>query len=322
MNSNNGLPPVVAVTGASGYIGSRLLQELEADEHLAKVVAIDTRPLPMPFHNVTSERLDTTQPLDDTFREHRVNTVVHLAFILKPGRGHQEEERVRQANLSSVQSVLKACHAAKVSNFIYLSSHTIYGAHRDNPIPITEEAPLRPSPDFQYSHDKALCEGVVQEFAGENPKVSVTVLRSCVVMGPGADNFVTRAFFKPILLGVMGYDPPLQFVHEDDLAKLLHLLIMEPCPGTFNVAGENVIHYTQMARLSQRRLLFLPSAIAYPLTQMAWNLGIQKDAPAVGLDFIRYPMVVSTGRIKKETGFHFFYTSEEALLAYLPDQNT
>ena len=311
--------PVVAVTGASGYIGSRLLQELEPEECLDKVVAIDTRPLPMPFHNVISARLDVTRPLDDTFHDHHVNTVVHLAFVLRPGHGRREAERVRQANLRGARSVLKACHSAKVKNFVYLSSHTIYGAHEDNPVPIMEEAPPRPSLGFQYSYDKALCESAVQEFARECPDVSVTVLRSCVVMGPGADNFVTQALFKPVLLGVMGYNPPLQFVHEDDLAKLLHRFIIDPCPGTFNVAGEGVIHYTQLASLSRRRLIFLPSVMAYPLTQIAWNLGIQKDSPAAGLDFVRYPTIVSTDRLKRETGFRFFYTSEEALTDYLSD---
>ena len=314
--------PVVAVTGAWGYIGCRLLQELEAEERLGKIVAIDTKHLPIPFHNVVSEHLDVTQPLDDTFRDHGVDTVVHLAFILRPGRNPRDVKRVRGVNQNGVKSVLRACGAAKVSNFIYLSSHTIYGAHRDNPVPITEEAPLRPSLAFQYSYDKALCEGLVRDFAKENPNVSVTVLRSCVVMGPTADNFITRAFFKPVLLGVMGYDPPLQFVHEDDLAKLLHLLTMESHPGIFNVAGEGVVHYTQMARLTRRKLLFLPSALAFPLTQLSWNLGLQKDSPAAGLDFIRYPLVLSTGRLKKETGFRFFYTSEEALMAYLPDEST
>ena len=312
--------PRVAVTGASGYIGSRLLQELESDARLEKSVAIDTRPLPMPYHNVAAERRDVTQPLDDTFRDHKVNTVVHLAFALRPGRNRREKEMIRRTNLKGVGSVLKACQSLKVRNVIYLSSHTIYGAHRDNPVPITERATIRPSMGFQYSYDKALCEKEVQEFARQNPKVNVTILRACVVMGPGADNFVTRAFFKPLLLGVMGYNPPLQFVHEDDLAKLLHQLVTEPCPGTFNVAGDGVIHYKRMAMLSRRKLIFLPAPMAYPLTQMAWSLGIQKDAPSAGLDFIRYPIIVSTGKLKKETGFRFFYTSEDALMAYLPDR--
>ena len=311
-------PSVVAVTGASGYIGSRLLQELQEETALSKVVAIDTRPLPAPFHNVASERLDVTHPLDETFRDHGIDTVVHLAFRFGRGRDRREIEGVRQANLGGVRNVLQACRETKVKKLIYLSSHTIYGAHVDNPVPITEEAPLRPTREFQYSWDKALCEEVVRDFAGDTPSTCVTILRSCVVMGPSADNFVTRAFFKPVLLGITGYDPPLQMVHEDDLAKLLHLLIMEPRPGTFNVAGEGVIRYSSLAHLSRRRLIFLPSPVAYPLTQMAWNLGIQKDAPAVGLDFVRYPMVLSTGKLKNETGFRFFYTSEEAVMSYLP----
>ena len=314
-------PRVAAVTGAAGYIGCRLLHELEQDEELGTVLAIDNRPLPVPFHNVTSERLDVTQPLEDPLRAHKTNTVVHLAYILRPGHRRHDAEKVRQANLQAVRSVLDASLAARVSNFIYLSSHTIYGAHKDNPIPLTEEAPLRPSDGFQYSHDKALCEGIVQEFAAANPEVAVTVLRSSVVMGPGADNFVTQAFFKPLLLGVMGHDPPLQFVHEDDLAKLIHILITKPCPGTFNVAGEGVVHYSRVARLLKRRLLFLPPLMAYSVTQMAWDLGIQKDSPAAGLDFIRYPIVVSTDKLKRETGFRFFYTSEDALTSYFPDSN-
>ena len=322
MNNQLDRSQVVAVTGAAGYIGTGLLHELEQEEALGRVVAIDSGPLPVPFHNCSAERLDVTQPMDDTLRDHRVGTVVHLAFILRPGHNRRETERVRQDNLKATESVLRACHAAKVTNFIYLSSHTIYGAHGDNPLPITEEAPLRPPSKFQYAHDKSLCEGMVREFARENPTVGVTILRSCVVMGPRADNFVTRAFFKPVLLRVLGYDPPLQFVHEDDLAKLLHHFIMKPCPGIFNVAADGIVHYKRMARLSRRKLVALPSAAAYPLTQMAWKLGIQKDAPSVGLDFIRYPIVLSTGKLKNETGFRFFYTSEEALMSYLPTNIT
>ena len=317
----NSRAPVVAVTGASGYIGSRLLQELEGQDGLSKVVAIDIRPLPSTFHKVTSEQQDVTRPLEDTFRVHDVGTVVHLAFILEAGRNPREVENVRQANLEGVHSVLNACHASEVTNIIYLSSHTLYGPHRDNPVPITEELPLRPPYGFQYSHDKALCEGEIRQFATKNPDVTVTILRSCVVMGPEADNYVTRSFFKPILLGVMGCDPPFQFVHEDDVAKLLHLFIMEPHSGIFNVAGEGVIHYKRMAHLCNRKLLFLPSAVAYPLTQLTWNLGIQKAAPSIGLDFVRYPITVSTDKLKRETGFDFSYTSEEALMAYLLGRN-
>ena len=309
--------PVAAITGAAGYIGTRLLYKLEEQEELPRVAAIDTNSLPLPVRNVISVRQDVTDSLDQTLRDMKINTVVHLAFNFGPGRDVQETRAIREANLKGMANVLHACQAAKVTNLIYLSTHTVYGAYKDNPMPITEEAPMRPLPGFQYSQDKGLCESMIREFSKENPSIEVTVLRSCVVLGPAADNFVTRSFFQPVFLGISGCNPPFQFVHEDDLAKLLCLLIKEPRPGVFNVAGERVVHYRKMAVLAERNLITLPSAIAYPLTQLSWRLGIQKSSPAVGLNFICYPMVVSIGKLKKETGFRFRYTSEEALMAYL-----
>ena len=311
--------PVVAVTGASGYIGTRLLNLLQRDEGLARIVAIDTRSLPTPFHNVATERLDVTHPLDHAFEDHRVTSAVHLAFVHRPGRSRSEMERVRDANLQGMRSFLEACHTNRVSNLIFLSSHTVYGAHRDNPVPITEEAPLRAPTAFRYAREKARCEEMIHEYAARHPDACVTLLRSCFVMGPGADNYVTRAFCHKALIGVRGHDPPMQFVHEDDLARLIHHLIVQPRAGTFNVAGEGVIRYSHVARLSRRRLFFLPSYVAFPLVRAAWRLGIQKDSPAAGLDFVRYPLVLSTGKLKGLTGFRFSYTSEEALMAYLPD---
>ena len=313
----NERPQVVAVTGSSGYIGARLLQELENQEELGKGVAIDIRPLSSPVHNISAHRMDVTQPLDELFRSHHVTTVVHLAHILRPGRNRTEIRSIRDVNLEALRNVLQACRAARVKSFIYLSSHTVYGAHKDNPIPITETAQLRPMANFQYSSDKALCEDILQEFAAENPNIVVTVLRSCVVMGPSADNYVSRALFKPVLLGVSGYDPPLQFVHEDDMARVLCTFVLQPQSGVFNVAGDRVIHYSELARLANRKLIFLPAAMSYPLTQLSWKIGIQKDAPSVGLDFVRYPILLSTGKLKSTTGFRFRYTSQEAVTAFV-----
>ena len=312
-------PRVVAVTGAAGYVGSRLLQELEEEERLEKVVAVDVRPLVRPVHNIVAQRLDVTQPsdLEDVFRRLEVDVVVHLAFAMRSGRNRQEIEATRKANLDGVRNVLDACRSARVSHFIFLSSHTVYGPHKDNPVPITEETPPRPLAEFQYSYDKSLCEQVALEFAGQNPGVGVTILRSCVVLGPEAESRVARAFFKPVLLGVIGDDPPWQFVHEEDLARLLALLIMEPHPGVFNVAGEGVVHYSRIARLAHKRLVRLPPPLGYAVAQAAWSLGIQKEAPARGLDFVRFPVVLSTGKLKKETGFRFSYASEEVLTSFL-----
>ena len=87
---------VVAVTGASGFIGFRFLQELEAMDTLEKLVAIDRKPLPKPLHNVHAHRLDVSRPLAQVFQRDSVDTVVHLAFNLQEGRNPSEAEAIQR----------------------------------------------------------------------------------------------------------------------------------------------------------------------------------------------------------------------------------
>jgi len=306
---------VVAVTGAAGYVGSCLLQQLE-EESLEKVVAIDIKPLQNPVHNVAFIRRDVCQPLGELFRERRVDTVVHLAFSMRPGRNPAEVESARTVNVGGLENVLRACRSARVRHLVYLSSHTVYGAHRDNPVPITEEAPLRPNQGFQYAEHKLLCEEAIGRFSREYRNTRITILRSCVVMGPSAQNYITQALDKPVLVSILGQDPPMQFVHETDIARLIALMVKDPHPGVYNAAGERTVRYSHLARLAGRPLVPLPSSLLYPITELTWRLGIQSDSPAAGIEFIRYPIVVSTGKLKGVTGFQFRYTSREALSAY------
>jgi UDP-glucose 4-epimerase len=165
--------------------------------------------------------------------------------------------------------------------------------------------------------DKHLCEELLTAFAAENKRFAVTILRSCVVIGPNANNYVVRAFFKPILVGVLGYNPHLQFIHESDLARVLALMVMEPRPGVYNVAVAGALRYTRVARLAGRKVLFLPAFVAYPLVELTWKLGFQRESPSIGLNFIRYPIVLSTEKLTRETGFTPQYSAEEALLSYV-----
>jgi UDP-glucose 4-epimerase len=309
----------VAVTGASGYIGARLLRELEAEAlgpDAIGVVAFDTQPIPGPVRNPVTCQQDVTKPIDGLLRSHGVTTLVHLAFVIRRGRDRREVNAIRQLNLAALSTVLDSCAQAGVKHVIYLSSHTVYGAHADNPIPLTELALLRPLPDFPYGYDKFLSEQILQEFAAKHPDIKVTILRCCVVLGPTADNQVTRAFFRPLLLGVTGYNPPFQFLHEDDLARLLVCIIRQEAAGVFNAAGEGVVFYREVVEIARSKLVTLPPALAYPLVQLTWVLGIQRESTANGLNLVRYPMLMSTGQLKKATGYRFQYTSQEALAAY------
>ena len=307
---------VVAVTGSAGYIGFQLLRELETMPSLTKLVAIDRKPLPMPIHNIHAHRVDIKGPLTRVFRMDSIDTMVHLAFDLREGRNVREAEAIQSDNLFGLNNVLKECRRARVKSFIYLSSQTVYGAHPDNPVPITEEAEPRPLPNFQYSRSKDLSEKMVQGFAEENPDMNVTIIRCCMVLGPGGTSRVTDAFQKPFLLKIAGSDPPMQFIHSMDLARVLSIMSVEPKPGVFNLAGNGTVRYSEMAKIMGRRLVSLPSQMANGLVHLSWKLGIQKDASAVGLNFIRHPIIMATGKIKQATGYRFYYTSREAVSAY------
>ena len=307
---------VVAVTGASGYIGTKLLERLEQEPGLRKLVAFDVNPLPVPFHNIAAYRKDVSEPIDDELNDQSATTLVHLAFNARRGANRREVAAIREENLETLRSVMASCARTRVAHLIYLSSHTVYGAHSDNPVPILDDAPMRPSPELPYGYDKHLCELALDEFTQAQADIKVTILRSCIVLGHGTDNFVTKAFFRPWLLGVLDDNPALQFVYDDDLARVMSIIIQKEISGTFNVAGDGVVYYREMAKIIKSKLINLPPFLAYPLVQLSWELRLQRDATSRGLDLVRWPIVMGTGKLHKATGYRFWHTALDALTAF------
>ena len=249
---------------------------------MEEIVAIDRRPLSVSTsEKVVFFRKDVREYMGDLFRERGVDTLVHLAFVMRPSH---DINSTRLVNTLGATSVLDACAEAAVKSIVYLSSATVYGARHDNAPLLIEESPLRPNPEFQYALDKFLTEQIFEKHGDTHQDVRVTVLRSCVVMGPGADNFITQAFAKPFLVAVRGYDPPLQFLHEYDLMELMTLAARDDrFRGVFNLAGKGTVSYREMVALSGKRLLRAPSFLLYPLVQASWALRLQKDSPAAGV---------------------------------------
>jgi UDP-glucose 4-epimerase len=307
----------VAITGVAGYIGGLLLSQLEEIETVERIVGIDTVP---PKSNSPKLRFygqDILKTLADIFSENAVDSAVHLVFVVK---STHDKMRAQKVDIDGTLNFLEACRQARVKHILYLSSHTVYGAHPGNTRPFKEDSPPNPLNSFQYSEDKAEVERILGDFAMAHRDICVTTLRSCPVIGPNAANSVATLMFRPIMLRIAGYDPPMQFVHEYDLVKLITALLMQRKGGIFNVAGEGEVRYSEIARLAGRKTMVIPEKLFSFLIGFSWALHLQSESPPSGLDFIKYPPLVSTEKVKKETGFRFNYSSREAIAAFLSTQ--
>lgn len=304
----------VAITGAAGYLGSALARALADVRDVEAIVGIDIRQPQQPAPQLHFYQKDITTPLAPIFTQEGVDTVVHLAFLLNPTRDRRLSRRV---NVDGTANVLRASEEAGVKHLLFMSSATAYGAHRDNPTPLTEEAPLRPNSGMTYAQDKAQTDLMAQAFAREHTKMAVTILRACPVLGPTADNFVVRGLFRSAVYKVAGHDPPMQYLHEEDLLRLLLHCLRNRVAGTYNVAGEGTVPYSELARLSGKRLVSLPPGLLELLASLSWSLHLQSDGTAAGVAFIKYPWVASTEKLKREAGFSPRLSSRETLASLI-----
>ncbi|MFC2059298.1 NAD-dependent epimerase/dehydratase family protein [Chloroflexota bacterium] len=304
----------VAVTGVSGYVGNLILRWLEGQDYVERIYGIDLKPPQDAPSKLDFYTRDILQPLGDIFIENKIDTAIHLAFVLRPTH---RRTKARDVDVSGASNFLSACDKAEVKQIMYLSSHTVYGAHPDNPPLLTEDSPLRPMHDFQYSWDKAESERMLGEFASSHLDVCINILRSCPVIGPNAANSIATAMFSPVMIRLAGYDPRIQFVHEDDVIELVAMLLERRQGGIFNVAGGGEMRYSEVARLLHKRTLVVPGGLLRFLLGLLWALRLQKESPPSGLEFIKYPPNVSTRKLKDELGFEFKHSSQEALISYI-----
>lgn len=306
----------IAVTGISGYIGTQLMRRLMIHPEVEAIIGIaDVPPIESP-PKLTFVKQDITQPFDDLFAKHNVDAAVHLAFVVAPTR---KEEWARCINVEGTRNFLHACEKANVGYLLYLGSTSAYGAHKDNPVPLTEESPLRPNERFQYARDKVATERLFEDFAIANSQAKVTVLRGSPVLGPGGAKAIGAKVFQSVMVRMAGTNPPMQFLHEDDLIDVLIALLEKKASGIYNVAGDGTLTYKEVARLAKRPMVVTPKGLLGGVMDLAWKLRLQSQSNSSGLDFIAYPWVASNEKLKKAIGFRYKYSTEETVKSFLRD---
>jgi UDP-glucose 4-epimerase len=292
------------ITGGSGYIGGRLTDELSGRDETEKIIDVDLRPPPRSWPKTEFVRADVRdrKQIRALLERHEIDTLLHFAFVLNP---IHDEAKMYDIDVNGTQATLAAAADAGVKQVLVTSSATAYGAFPDNPKPIAEDWPVRGAPDFSYAKHKADADRICQLWALENPDAVMTIVRPSIVFGPSVDNYIVRAFgsqpFVPLLDGV---DEEFQLVHEDDVVSALIALVDGKHAGAFNLAGDGLLTWGRAAELIGKKTRNISLKNMKRFSGALWKLHVPRsEAPAGNLDFIRYPWVVSTEKLKSTAGW-------------------
>lgn len=274
-----------------------------------RVVIADVRPPRQTTAKTEYVECDVSGPrIHSLLAEEKPDCLVHLAFILNP---IHDLEKMYAIDVNGCQNVLGAASTAGIKHVFVTSSATAYGAWPDNPVPIPEEQPVRGVPQFEYARDKAESDRICQLWALQNPKSTMTLVRPSIVLGPNVDNFISRSWqnfpFMPLLDGA---DPPIQFVHEDDLVEAIAGLILGKKKGIYNIGGDGTMTWSECATkvgLKSRKISF---KTMYKIAAALWKMHAPRtESPPGMLYFLRYPWVVSNEKLKKEISWEPKYST-------------
>jgi UDP-glucose 4-epimerase len=299
------------ITGGSGYIGGRLIDHLSRREDTEQIVICDVRPPAVTRPKVEFERLDVRDAgacravLDRV----RPDALVHLAFILNPSH---DEHFMYDVDVNGTHNVLEAASAADTERVLVTTSAVAYGAFPDNPVPITEDHPVRGVADFSYARDKTESDRLCQLWALRHPERTMTIVRPCIVFGPNVDNYLVRIWTKaPFQPDVGQLDSKVQFVHEDDVADGIIRLLEGRHAGAFNVAGDGQMTLRETIEAIGVPIRKMPMLAYRLLAKLLWTLRVSETPPGQ-IAFAVHPWVVSNEKLKRETGWSPRHTTQEA----------
>lgn len=256
----------ILVTRAAGYIGGRMIDSLCQHEWVESVIGSDINESEFKHEKYRFIQHDIRQPMDSEQIGIDIEAIVHTAWILPP---IHDKGKMEDVNKGGTRHILDFAVKSGAKQILYTSSTTAYGFHPDNANPITEDSPLRGNDDFTYAKNKKEVEAVMADFTVAHPEIAVTILRPCFVVGPGFKNPLSEHLKKKLVLLPAG-SLPWQFVHEDDLIKVMMSTLKERIAGVFNVTGEGTITFSEMVKMLGNIRIPLPWPIIYPLNNLSW----------------------------------------------------
>jgi len=305
----------VLITGIGSFWGGRVAQALEADPDVEMIVGLGVEEPQVPLERTEYVRADQSYSiLSRIVRATRVDTILHTFLVVDSTR--MSGRHLHEVNVIGTMNLLAAAGApdSSVRTLVVKSSGLVYGASYRDPAWWREEMTRVNSPATRVERSLLEVEGYLRDFAEDSPHVAVSLLRFANVLGTEIQTPITKALQLPAAPSILGFDPMVQFVHEQDVVRAIEFVTNHAVPGVFNVAGDGKMPWSEVAATCGRRLVplspVLTNAAAAPLAA----LGLV-DLPPELLDLLRYGRGIDNRRLKA-AGFHYRYTSAGAVESF------
>ena len=312
----------VVVTGASGNVGSSVVEALGRDARVSAIVGVCRRP-----HEWRPARTEwvwadvASDDLDPVFSG--ADAVIHLAWLFQPMR---RPEVTWQANVIGSQRVLEAAARSEVGTLVVASSVGAYSGRQDLE-PVREDWPTNGVPVAAYSREKAYVERLLDQHELRHPERRVVRMRPAFIFHEHsriqqrrlfAGPFVPELLLRPGRLPVLPLptDLRLQAVHTEDVATAYVSAVTRDVAGAFNLAADPVLGPADLARVLKSRWQPVPARLLRNATSAAFHARAIPTAPEL-FDLLMQVPMMSSERARAELEWRPAYTVEEALSAFL-----
>lgn len=299
----------VLITGAAGWTGGNLARHLESRSDV-EVFAVDNKdprvPFSSDFRRLSLDRLTLARYVIDI----RPNVVFHLQSIhptSEHGRNTEAEERIVGA-LALFGAIERLDTVEKV---IVKSDTGFYGASPRNPSVLGETTRPQGKPS-RFQRDLSEMERFIAEAATRHPNTQFSVLRFAPIFGPRIKNPISRYLTLPSVPTLMGFDPRLQFIHENDAVAALEHAADHDVAGTFNVAAPGQMYLSRVLRLGRRIPQPLPGRLFDGAVSGLSRVNISVPDHLKGL--LKHGRVTDTTRMTQILGFEPSFACRQTVL--------
>jgi UDP-glucose 4-epimerase len=304
----------VLITGLGTFWGGRVAQALEKDPEVDVIVGLDTVEPKVQLERTEFVRADQTYSiLARIVAATQVDTILHTFLVVDSSR--MSGTKMHEINVIGTMNLLAAAGASKssVRHIVVKSSTLVYGSAMNNPQWFREETPRPSPPKTRVERSLLDVEGYLSDFAEDNPHVVVSLLRFSNVLGTDIKTPLSRALQLPVVPSILGYDPMLQFVEEDDVIRSIEFVMHNQVPGVYNVAGDGRIPWSECALVLGKRLAPMPPVLTQFAAAPLELIGVELPPETLGL--LRYGRGADNRRLKR-AGFEYRYTTAGAVQSF------